>query len=361
MPPEAIAELGEIEFLISTEVEALLEELPTSMRQLATTAIAAEDYDPERVAGSPRWARTTSYQAVTGLDHIIVTAPARRSHDTAEYRLLAFLLEEIAVIGSRMRWYSSRGGIQAEVVRRRTDSARRWRQARSLSGVTPRAPTAREIRRIRSGRRARRYRCALAAFESHRDLIAKGDVASLRQALERGALAVTDPATVLEILVTFAIAAELERTWDIEPLHIVHVGDLRMNASRGSQRLELIYQSVPQDLKAASPYLDILDVHGIRPVTRRPDLVLRVTDGDRCRWCLVEVKGGEVGTEKLARRAAFDLHAYRRTFAPALDGQSRDRPYGIGVVWGEDLRPRPGDVALCSVDRIGEALSLVLD
>jgi len=361
MPPEAIRELAEIEFLSSVEVERLLDELPKSMRRLATTAVTVEDYDPERVDGSPRWGPTMTHRAMTGLDHMVVTAPAQRSHDTAENRLLAFLLEEISRIGSRMRWYRARGGTQAEMVRRRADAARRWKQARSLSGVSTQVPTSREVRRVRSGRRARRYTNVLDAFESHRALIAKGDVARLREAVEREALAVTDTATALEILVTFAIIAELEETWDVEPLHIVHAGDLRMKARRGSQRLELIYQSVPSGLKVDSPYLEALHVHGIRPVTRRPDLVLRIDEGQQHRWCLVEVKGGKVGVEKLARRAAFDLHAYRRIFAGALEKQSGARPYGLGVVWGEGLQPRSGDAALCSVEQIGEALALLLD
>ena len=361
MPPEAIRELAEIEFLTSAEVERLLDELPKSMRQLATTAVAVEDHDPERVAGSPRWGRTMALRATTGLDHVVVTAPAQRSHDTAENRLLAFLLGEIATIGSRMRWYRARGGDQAKLVRRRTDTARRWGQARALSGVTASVPTAREVRRVRSGRRARRYASALHAYEIHRDLIAKGDVGKLREAVEREALAVSDTATVLEILVTFAIIAELEKSWEIEPLHIVHAGDLRMKARRGNQRLELVYQSVPQELKAESPYLEILDSHGIRPVTRRPDLVLRISDGDEQRWCLVEIKGGEAGVEKLARRATFDLHAYRRTFTAALEEQPLERPYGLGIVWGEGLQPQAGEIALCSVDQIAAALALLLD
>ena len=175
MPPEAIRELAEIQFLTSDAVRRLLEELPLLMRHLATTAVAVEDYEPEQVVGSPRWAKTVAYRAVTGLDHVFVTAPAQRSHDTAENRLLKFLLEEITAIGSRMRWYRAQGGAQAEEVRRRTDQARRWTLARSLASVASREPSAREVRRVQSGRRAHRYSTALATYAIHRAWIGRGD------------------------------------------------------------------------------------------------------------------------------------------------------------------------------------------
>lgn len=362
MAPESIRELAEIRFLTSPEVGSLLDQIPTLIRRLGTTAIAAEDFDHERVAGSPRWGRTIAYRAATGLDHVVVNAPAQRSYDIAENRLLKFLLEEIARIGLRMRWYRSRRGLQAERVRRRTDSARRWALTRPLSHVGSRPPSAREIRRARSSRRAPRYRAVLDAFAIYQDLIGRADAGSLRASIEEQALAVTEEATVLEILVAFQVIDALRKDWEVEALQLVHAGELRLKARRPGQELVLFYQHVPAQLKAGSPYLRVLTEHGLRAVTRRPDLVLELHDGDRTRWCLFEVKGGEVGVKKLARRAAFDLHAYRRVFEPALDLCAvPGRPSGIGVVWGEDLDPQPQDVALCSFDRVEAALALFLD
>jgi hypothetical protein len=44
-----------------------------------------------------------------------------------------------------------------------------------------------------------------------------------------------------------------------------------------------------------------------------------------------------------------------------LKEQTALRPYGIDIVWGEELEAKSGEVVLCSVDEIASALACVLD
>ncbi len=74
---------------------------------------------------------------------------------------------------------------------------------------------------------------------------------------------------------------------------------------------------------------------------------------------LIEVKGVERAVSDSARRALFDLLAYRRAYEESLaDGPER---YGLGIAWGSSLEPsQDAEIALCTPDTVERALEPLL-
>jgi hypothetical protein len=46
---------------------------------------------------------------------------------------------------------------------------------------------------------------------------------------------------------------------------------------------------------------------------------------------------------------------YRTDFSHVLHGATT---YGLGIAWGAELTPQPGEILLASPDAVGDALSL---
>jgi hypothetical protein len=352
--PDVLA-LARVHFLLTPEVQKLLDGLPFLLRQLATTTAREEEQSAERVRGAILWGTTIVARTAAGVPHLYVTAPARRAYQTPENELLVFVLDAIAQLGRQTSWHGNDGEGIGRLVSERTAVAQRWLQSRMLLEVERRPPTARSMARVRAGRHRRRYEHAISVWERYRSLIARLDRAALRELIESTAIVTRHDAVLFELLCTFATIDALRGCgWQVGPLRLFG-GRLRLVAQRGDERLDLWYQQTPAVLAASSRYTRVLRDHGfVRPTGLRPDLILRRVSGAHERWLLVEVKLRR-NVDDAARAALQDLLAYRRAFDASL--KEGEGVYGLGVAWGVDLQPAPAEVMLCTPDTIQPAIT----
>jgi hypothetical protein len=348
--------LARVHFLLTREVHELLDGLPQLLRQLATTTAHQHEHSTERVRGAILWGTTIAARAASGLPHLYVTAPARRAYQTPENQLLVFVLDAIARLGRQTGWHHPNNGDGIrQVVRDRTTAAQRWLQARMLLEIEPRPPMPRSMMRVRTGRHHQRYRHAISTWERYRSLIAQLDRTQLRELIETTAIITRADHTLFELLCSFAVIDALRGCgWQIRPLRLFG-GRLRLTGQRGSDRLDLWYQTTPRELAASSRYTEVLRQHGFpQPAGLRPDMVLRRSIAGEERWLLVEVKlYGHV--QDGARAALQNLLAYRRAFDAGLAGN--DGVYGLGIAWGAELQPTLAEVMLCTPDTIPAAIT----
>jgi hypothetical protein len=356
MPASDLRAVGGLQFLTSDALRHLLDGMPFLLRRLATTTLHEEEWSLERIRGSIQWGRTIGLRHATGLQHLYVTAPSRRAYQTPENEILVFLLDETVRLGRLSGWHRSTSEAAGRIVSGTVAQAERWRQSRMLGEVDRRPITPRLVSRVRAGRFRRRYQAVLDAFDRYYELIGVLDRAAIREAVERHGLVARDDPTLLELVCTFMILNALEGMgWKLDRLRLFE-GSLRIDGERGQDKVEITYQSTPRALSTGSLYRDVQRRHALDPGGLRPDLVLRrARNGVPDRWLLVEVKGGEPSVRTLARRAAYDLLAYRRAFSPVLD--KCDEPYGLGVAWGAELSAASeGDMRLCTPDMLPDAL-----
>jgi hypothetical protein len=166
MPASELQTVGALQFLTSGELGEMLRQLPFLLRRLATTTVFEEEWSQERIRGSIQWARTLGVRAATALQHVYVTAPARRAYQTSENELLVFLLNETIALGERTGWHRSTSEELGSLVSQRVSQAKRWRQSRMLLEIEVQRPpiAVRALQRIRAGRHRRRYGVVLDAY-----------------------------------------------------------------------------------------------------------------------------------------------------------------------------------------------------
>ena len=353
--------LGRLHFILSDEVEALLEDLPSLTRRLATTTAHEQEVSAERIRGSIQWGRTVVARAASGLPHLYVTSPARRAYQTPENELLVDVLDAVAATGRQTSWFERSSGAAATVTER-VEAAEYWRQHRALATIQRRPVTPRTTSRVRAGRSRKTYATTLHAYDVLRSLVRQLNREAIRDTVEQRALVVSDNSVLFEMLCTFEVLEALATAgWAMKPLSLIE-GSLRLDAARGDERLRLWYQSVPSELRRGSQYLSESRRHGLAADALRPDIVLRWDTPEGRRWLIVEAKLGDVGFETgrdirgSARAALKDLLMYRTDFADAL--AESGEPYGLGLAWGAGLSPRRGSVLLASPDKVQDALAV---
>lgn len=359
IPPSELRTVGSLQFLVSSELGAMLVQLPRLLRSLATTTTHEEEISADRIRGSIQWSRTLGLRWATGIPHLYVTAPSRRAHQTPENELLVFLLAETISLGKRTGWHRSASEHVGSLIRERVAEAERLSQSRMLLEVDRRPVTTRSIARIRSGRYRRRYEPVLAAYRRYHELVGRLDRGAIRRAVETYGLVSRDDATLFELHCTFLVLDELRRVgWELERLGLF-AGSLRLRGKRGNEQLEITYQSTPKQLSAGSTYRAVQRRHALKPGALRPDLVVRRDRGGMSDWLLFEIKGGERSVQKSARAAAYDLMAYRTAFSAALD--RLEPPYGVGIAWGAELSPaEESEILLCTPDTLPQVIGRVL-
>jgi hypothetical protein len=359
MPSTEVRTLAQLQFVLSNEVADLLADMPRIVRRLTTTSRRETEMSVTRVRGPIVWSETFSARAATGLPHVYVTAPAKRAFDTPENHLLRFSLATVAQFGRRTGWHRASGvGVGAEV-RRRVNEAARWLSVRSLAEIPTTPISAATLSRVRSSRRRRNYRSAISTYTLYQRFIKRLDRLAIQNAVEQHALVTSQDSTLLELLAAFTVVRALRRLgWEGSGDRLVTPRLFR--GYRRSESIDVYYQHTPRALSEGSIYRHVQRTHGFSAIGGLiPDLVMRVESATNPRWILVEVKGLHRPVQDSARAAVQDLLAYRRAFSPMLDRQSG--AYGVGVAWGEQLKPSgSAEILLCSPDTITDALERVI-
>lgn len=359
LEPEDIRRLGRIHFILSEEVNDLLDDLPRLMRRLATATSHEEEWRPDRVRGPIAWGQTYAARAATGLSTMHVTMPVSRAFQTPENQLLVHVLRQIVEQGRYVGWAADQTREKPAVeFRRRIGEAEHGLSRRRLSEVDEAAPTPRQVARVRTGRHRRDYDSALRTYELLVGLVRRADVEAVRDAVNSRVFIAAGRGKLFELLCLIRILEALERRgWRLEKLRLIE-GALRLRGVRESSRLVLHYEQPPRAFKGHSRYSGALRAHTVRARALRPDFTVQLSAESGTTWTMFESKQYRKVSSG-ARASLRDLLAYRRAFSEVLDKQPAG-VYGIGLVWGGGLEPKDGsDVALTTPDHIEDALDLV--
>ena len=213
LSPTAAHLMAAVLHATSPETDALLAAMPRLLRSLSVSSTAR----PERCHGGIRgpilWSETMAARAASvGAGDVVVCSIAERAYDTVENRLLVAALRSIVDAAADVRRASPPGETPTALVRRGQRNglhAARYLENRALAGVDERRVGTRERRRVRTAKRARPYRPAVALLER---AVSASDVAAL-----------TDPSTAAgHALLADVVETLRTRGHTVPPLRVRH-------------------------------------------------------------------------------------------------------------------------------------------
>lgn len=160
LPLAFMEDAARVSFALSCEFEALLDGMEARTRQLGSVLEDRPERCVHSVRGPVMWSETITARANSfGDEDVFVCRSVRRSFDSPENRLLAWLLDRGSSAGRLLRRRSVGSGIaqrMGPVELRRADEigarARAWRATPRLAGVPSGRPNRMELNRIHRSR-----------------------------------------------------------------------------------------------------------------------------------------------------------------------------------------------------------------
>lgn len=169
IPPHAVAQMVGAAVAASPEAEHLLEQFPRTVRSLATSIHTHAERCIGSLRGPVLWSETMSARASSfGDPDLFVCSTPSRAYDIDENQVLAYALHELhqaAVLAEEAAGVRALDDPFLRAVRRNGAEASRALDHPSLRAVTRKRPTARALKRTRTGKHRKSYEPALAMFE----------------------------------------------------------------------------------------------------------------------------------------------------------------------------------------------------
>jgi len=194
----------------STEANRLLDELPKSIRSLATSMTTQNERCKGELRGPVLWSETMSARASSfGDPDLYVCMTPSRAYDVDENRVLVSALVAVrdaakdATENTPLRQQEDK---QLRAVKRNGNDAGRFVEHPSLQRVSRERPKARAIKRTRSGKKAKVYEPAVAMLERAANPLTAEDVRSW-----------CDKRTLAQIALLMGVAHRLELTGNTLP------------------------------------------------------------------------------------------------------------------------------------------------
>ena len=180
LSPDVVEQLVGVLVATCDEAETLLDEMPKTLRRLRTSVGANNERCVGELRGPIQWSETLAAQASSlGNRDVYVCASTRRAYDIEENQVLVGALEAVAAAGAGVDTVSG-DSYEDEGLRRARHNAklaRRYLDHRTLEAVrVVGRPSARAIKRTRSGKARAAYRPALAMIERANEPLSLGDL-----------------------------------------------------------------------------------------------------------------------------------------------------------------------------------------
>jgi hypothetical protein len=169
LSPDVVEQLVGVLVATCDEAELLLDEMPKTLRRLKTSVGANNERCLGELRGPIQWSETLAAQASSlGNRDVYVCASTRRAYDIEENQVLVGALKAVARAGTGVDSVSE-DSYEDEGLRRARHNAklaRRYLDHRMLEAVRIEGrPSARAIKRTRSGKTRASYRPALAMLD----------------------------------------------------------------------------------------------------------------------------------------------------------------------------------------------------
>jgi hypothetical protein len=163
----------------SNEAHSLLDQMPNSMRALATSMTTYAERCHGDVRGPILWSETMSARASSnGAEDLFVCSAATRAYDITENRVLVAALNEVLNAAKDARIVSEKAYDDATLrsAREMGERARLFLQHPTLRSVTVEKPNGRALKRTRSGKKKDSYLPAIAMLDRVGDPVSPGDL-----------------------------------------------------------------------------------------------------------------------------------------------------------------------------------------
>jgi hypothetical protein len=335
-----LGRLATLHWLLSEEVSAFLDEVPSALARLSRTTTPTEA-EGQEVRGAINWTATIALRAGTGWR--VPTFAYRETeslNDTPSNRVLKAVLGWVvrtapAFATNPERWAdvpAESGRWVAEAIRRSARAARALRHPGLTSVRAPARLSEHELRAC-AAEPARAYRRAVDAARLRGALIEREDKNAVHAMLRRRVLVPAQQFRLFEIWVLARIARFFRdrgfREAQLALLADQQWGPVYRFKRDGAGPVDVFFQGLPVPMKAASRYKELFESYDLDVAARTPDIVIERGARDDALRLIVEAKASD--DPGYVADGVYKALGYVADFAAALPPANSERPAALVV------------------------------
>lgn len=365
--------LGSIYFLLSEEVEVLINEIaPAILKKLSKITAKETRVYKGNVRGKINWNKTYKERYAFGGDPSLFVCIQKSSEfDLPENRLLLYILKQVSKLSSNLLGTSVDD--YNELNFSQLDSSK-WINKVKMNFINTqkllRNPFIRRIsdmhelspKTIISTKKVRGHAYKVLADIADKLYLLENSLTKyLNEELNGKILKPLNKDTLYEIAVLFKIQELLRVNGFIEKkIALIGNGNNIVSKFENSDlKVQIYYQSLPQLFQQNSMYGPLMSMYGLSDKLRRPDILLEISNTDKKRFYIIEVKRSESRTYLVD--GAYKLFGYLKDFEGI---KSVTHSLGGVLVGWSNIKPielEKNEVYLSSWDSLGATITFILE
>lgn len=333
--------LKAIHFLLSPEVEELVDSLPQIMHNLAHSTRKEVIECRGAIRGRIDWNLTFKERYGRGYNDpsLFICKPPSKMYDLPENQLLKFVLWKIRKLSENIDILHD---ISGEIIeKRKSDSwlniaIEKYLDVRkNLKNVyfqnisLPRVITPKTVQKTKNNRN-RLYKKVVKCYNLYKKLFINPDHGMLEKLIEKQILEPLNKDKLFEIYVLFKTINFFNQLDGNLEMGLLKSG-LDYIARYYSENLKacIFYQQMPPIFSQNSKNKDIFELYNLNAGLRRPDLILEIETKGRKSYYIIEVKRTQ--KRDYIVDSVYKVLGYLSDFENCFD--SEKYPQGILVVW----------------------------
>jgi len=328
-----------VHFLLSEEVNELIEELPKLLRNLSHSTHKELVESRGIIRGRIDWNMTFKERYSQGFNDpsLFVCQPSIKMYNLPENQLLKFILWKIRSLRENIKLEITEELIDAEEWKNWQDKiVTRYLKVKKISRNVYfqqiNLPLSIKPKTVQKAYRHRNqsYDKVAECYELYEKLFITNDQDVLKELIENQTLEPLNDDKVFEIYVLIKLLDILDKSSGNLKLGLLKP-NLDYTAEYISEDINIciFYQKTPTDLKDTSKYKSIFNFYDLQVRVRSPDIVLKVKTNDNEYYQIIEVK--RTKSRNYIVDSVYKVLGYINDFEESLE--STTNPKGILVVW----------------------------
>lgn len=328
-----------VHFLLSKEVNELIEELPKLLRNLSHSTNKELVESRGIIRGRIDWNRTFKERYSQGFNDpsLFMCQPPTKMYDLPENQLLKFILWKIRNLRENIKLEITEELIDAEEWENWQDKiVTRYLKIKKISKniyfQQINLPLSIKPKTVQKAYRHRNqsYDKVAECYELYEKLFITNDQDVLKELIENQTLEPLNDDKVFEIYVLIKLLDILDKSNGNLKLGLLKP-DLDYTAEYISKNINIciFYQKTPSDLKDTSKYKSIFNLYDLQVRVRSPDIVLKVRTHNKEYYQIIEVK--RTKSSEYIANSVYKVLGYINDFEKSLE--LTPNPKGVLVVW----------------------------
>lgn len=336
---EELNHLKTVHFLLSDEVENLIDELPKLLRNLSHSTHKELVESRGIIRGRIDWNMTFKERYSQGFNDpsLFVCQPSTKMYDLPENQLLNFILWKIRILTENINLGVNEELLHAETWKDWQDKiVSRYLNVKKISKNVYfqqiSMPLSIKPKTVQKAYRHRNqsYDKVAECYELYEKLFISNDQEVLRKLIETQTFEPLNNDKLFEIYVLIKLLDLLDKSEGELRLGLLKP-ELNHTAEYVSDEVNIciFYQKMPNKFQKCSRNKDIFQFYDLNVSMRRPDIVLKFESGEDKNYLLIEVK--RTHKRDYIVDSVYKVLGYIHDFEECLENTAN--PKGVLVVW----------------------------